>query len=151
MNTFLPYPSFEESAKCLDYRRLGKQRVEAWQIYQTLIGKSKGWQNHPAVNMWRGYERALLKYGLCICDEWIKRDYKDSLGYEFLKEFLNKFFEDSKNPIWLGDEKFHAAMRSNLLRKDPVWYGKFGWQEPPDLPYIWPTKESEYAEGRTKD
>ena len=36
MNTFLPYPSFTKSAKCLDYRRLDKQRIEAWQIYNTL-------------------------------------------------------------------------------------------------------------------
>jgi hypothetical protein len=32
MQTFLPYPSFEETAKILDYKRLGKQRVEAYQI-----------------------------------------------------------------------------------------------------------------------
>ena len=36
MQTFLPYSDFIKSAKCLDYRRLGKQRVEAWQIYNTL-------------------------------------------------------------------------------------------------------------------
>jgi hypothetical protein len=32
MQTFLPYASFEETAHILDYRRLGKQRVEGWQI-----------------------------------------------------------------------------------------------------------------------
>ncbi len=29
MQTFLPYKSFENSVKSLDYRRLGKQIVEA--------------------------------------------------------------------------------------------------------------------------
>lgn len=36
VNTFLPYPSFEESARVLDWRRLGKQRVEAQQILRVL-------------------------------------------------------------------------------------------------------------------
>lgn len=34
MQTFLPYANFEASAKVLDYKRLGKQRVEAKQILE---------------------------------------------------------------------------------------------------------------------
>ena len=30
MQTFLPYPDFKQSAACLDYSRLGKQRVEGF-------------------------------------------------------------------------------------------------------------------------
>ena len=58
MQTFLPYRSMSESVRCLDYRRLGKQRVEAFQILNALAGKSKGWTSHPATKMWRGYETA---------------------------------------------------------------------------------------------
>ena len=32
MQTFLPYPDFKKSLQTLDYRRLGKQRIEAYQI-----------------------------------------------------------------------------------------------------------------------
>lgn len=39
MQTFLPYGSFIESAKCLDYGRLGKHRVEAKQIIGGNNGK----------------------------------------------------------------------------------------------------------------
>ena len=39
VNTFLPYPDFVKSAKALDYKRLGKQRVEAWQILRALRGE----------------------------------------------------------------------------------------------------------------
>lgn len=39
MQTFMPYNSFEESAHALDQRRLGKQRVENYQILQALLGK----------------------------------------------------------------------------------------------------------------
>jgi hypothetical protein len=38
----------------------------------------------------------------------------------------------------MGQEEIHASHRSNLLRKDSEFYGKFGWAEPDDLPYFWP-------------
>jgi len=48
VNTFLPHADFVKSAESLDNKRLGKQRVEAWQILQALRGNTKGWVNHPA-------------------------------------------------------------------------------------------------------
>ena len=134
MQTFLPSPRFAESARCLDSARLGKQRVEAKQILLALRDPSYGWQNHPAVKMWRGYAPALAWYGATVCKEWRQRGYADS---------LLEFFELSDMPgeaevPWLGTEAFHASHRSNLLRKDPIWYGQFGWTELPDLPYVWP-------------
>jgi hypothetical protein len=46
LQTFLPYADFVKTAKCLDYRRLGKQRVEAFQILNILEGKTTkaGWK-----------------------------------------------------------------------------------------------------------
>ena len=48
MQTFLPFKSFQKTAKCLDYRRLGKQRVETMQILKALSQENYGWKNHPA-------------------------------------------------------------------------------------------------------
>ena len=66
MQTFLPYESFKQSARVLDWRRLGKQRVEGMQIINAIEGKPrqdskpyKGWLNHPATVMWRPYLNAL--------------------------------------------------------------------------------------------
>lgn len=136
MQTFLPYADFDKSAQCLDYRRLGKQRVECKQILQVLLNEtdSKAWVNHPATRMWRGYEGALALYGFAICSEWIKRGYNDSLlnYFELRTVLLNGL------PKWVGDEKFHSAHRSNLLRKDKEFYSKYGWSETPDLEYVWP-------------
>ena len=73
MQTFLPYRNFQKTAKSLDRQRLGKQRVEAWQILQAITNQDYGWQNHPAVKMWRGYETALSEYGIDVCKEWIDR------------------------------------------------------------------------------
>ena len=63
MQTFLPTSNFAESAKYLDYRRLGKQRVEVLQLLNSFHKPNyKGWKNHPAREMWRGYENALVMY-----------------------------------------------------------------------------------------
>jgi hypothetical protein len=137
MNTFLPYSDFGKSAQCLDYKRLGKQRVEVWQIYLALTKPSYGWKNHPAVKMWKRYELALLYYGFWVSYEWHLRGFKDSMTQRFCDELSKVGKSYMYMPKWLGNEQFHAAMRSNLLRKDPIWYGKFGWKEPNNLPYIW--------------
>ena len=137
MNTFLPYPNFIKSAKCLDYRRLGKQRVEAYQIYLSLTTDNYGWKNHPAVKMWKGCELALLFYAIVMCNEWIKRGYKDTLRTKLLKEANKRLNEKFVLPKWFGNTKFHTAMKSNLLRKDKQYYSKFGWKVRNNLPYIW--------------
>jgi hypothetical protein len=135
MQTFLPYASFAHSAAVLDYKRLGKQRVETWQILNALQGKSKGWVNHPATRMWRGYEEALACYGDAICFEWIRRGYQDTL----LPRFHSLITHNAPVlPSWFGDEALHLSHRSNLVRKDPNYYRKY-WSDVPDnMPYVWP-------------
>lgn len=132
MQTFLPYPSWIKSAQCLDYRRLNKQRVEAYQILEILAGKESRWSNHPAVLMWQGYEEALTNYYSCVCREWIKRGYKQILLPILLP------YPFYRLPDWFADPAFHASHRSNLLRKLPEWYSQFNWTEPDNLPYMWP-------------
>lgn len=142
MQTFLPYPSFEESARCLDSRRLGKQRVEACQILQTLMNMSRrGWRSHPAVKMWSGYEEALALYRDVMIHEWIRRGYKNTMTTIFTTTDV----PDIKLPPWIGDDRLHASHRSNLLRKDTGFYMIYGWEEPDNLPYFWPSKEKEYC------
>lgn len=136
MQTFLPYPDFARSARCLDRQRLGKQRVEVLQILRTLCGRSSSWANHPAVRMWRGYEGSLALYGMEVCLEWRRRGYADTCFDKIDALFPEGFA--APPPPWLGREDFHASHRSNLLRKDPVYYGQFAWIEPPNLPYVWP-------------
>jgi len=138
MQTFLPYSDFSKSARCLDRQRLGKQRVEVLQLLNALAGKTRGWINHPAASMWSGYESTLALYGDIICEEWIERKYHDTCRGKIrnICQPANAF--DYPKPQWLGDEAFHAAHRSNLLRKMPEHYKQFGWAEPDTLPYIWP-------------
>lgn len=150
MQTFLPFHSFTASASVLDYRRLGKQRVECKQLlsalgHEIVDGKlmpipadrpgKAGWANHPAAKMWRGYERALAEYQRIMIMEWISRGYQNNMVMIGTDEIGNSY----PDPPWLGDPSFHASHRSNLLRKDPVHYGQFDWDEPDTLEYVWPT------------
>ena len=81
MQTFLPYANFNRSARALDYKRLGKQRVEALQIHNIVSGKrtTGGWVNHPAVKMWKGYAAALAVYHNTMIDEWVDRGYNNNM------------------------------------------------------------------------
>lgn len=139
MQTFLPYESFDLSAQSLDYRRLGKQRVEAKQILLALGRTSGGWVNHPAVRMWRGYENALCNYGYFICGNWIERGYRDSLQGWFVQQQNGPIVL----PPWLGDPELHRSHQSNLVRKDPDFYRVQFPLVPDDLPYVWPVSQRE--------
>lgn len=134
MQTFLPLPSFTESARVLDRQRLGKQRVECMQIV-TALTEGGDWANHPAVLMWQGHVPALCEYGAAICGEWVSRGYKDTCRLFFAP--LRSV--DPVMPWWFGRPEFHASHRGRLLMKDPAWYGQFNWTEGP-CEYWWPTK-----------
>lgn len=133
MQTFLPLPSFADSLSVLDYRRLGKQRVEALQLIRAISGETTGWRNHPAAVMWRDTLDALKVYHDIAIREWIRRGYRNTMPLYGIHV--------AELPSWLGDDDFHASHRSNLLRKDPHFYSRYGWTEPQTLPYVWPTHE----------
>jgi len=132
MQTFLPCPDFAESAGILDHRRLGKQRLEAAQILATL-GSGGAWRHHPAVLMWAAHEPALRHYMNAMIFEWVARGFRNTMK-------MARTGGRAKMPPWLGDHALHASHRSNLLRKDPEFYGQYGWTEGPDLPYVWPVR-----------
>ena len=107
--------------------------------YNVLTGKtkSKAWQNHPAVKMWKGYEKALDCYHNTAIHVWKKRGYKNTMKLIPVSDVTS-----AEMPPWMGNDKFHLSHMSNLLRKDPIHYREFsGYGIPNDLPYIWPTKE----------
>lgn len=139
MQTFLPYPDFAASAKVLDRQRLGKQRVETLQITRALV-QGRGWIHHPATKMWANHLGALLAYQRAICGEWVGRGYADTCLHKTLAELVGLSPEsvDPLLPPWFDDEVFHRAHQSNLIRKDPAFYGPQFPGVPDDLPYLWP-------------
>lgn len=160
MQTFLPHPDFRASARTLDVRRLGKQRVEAIQVLRGLIVPGYGWRNHPAVRMWAGYEEALVRYGLEVCALWSGRGYRDTCAATLVTDLAafrpgppprsqTRLRKAGELPPWLGDPAFHRSHQSALLRKDPTTYAPLFPGVPDDLPYIWPTSDRAGPEPRT--
>jgi hypothetical protein len=148
VQTFLPYADFEASARALDPKRLGKQRVECLQVLRGLTVPGYGWRHHPAVKMWRGHEEALGRYSLTCCEVWVERGFGDTcaatIGTELAQAGVRRVRTQAELaqagalPGWLGDEDFHRSHRSSLLRKDPAFYGAAFTGVPDDLPYVWP-------------
>lgn len=146
MQIFLPYPSFKESLKTLDNKRLGKQRVETYQIISAITRRPKldgtpykGWLNHPCTIMWRDYVPALKLYLNNSIEEWIVRGFKNTMSFE-------SFDEDPILPKWFGNKKFHSSHRANLLKKEPNFYSQYGWSENPADPYVWMDEKGKWYE-----
>lgn len=139
MQTFLPYEDVTKSAQSLDRLRLGKQRVENLQIIRAITDPDYGWQNHPAVNMWRGHETYLYIYHIAIVREWKRRGYKDTTELKFINIMHSMPHKiRHERPAFLGDSDFHISHQSNLIRKNPEYYIPIFGDVPDDLPYVWP-------------
>jgi hypothetical protein len=141
MQVFLPYKCFEQSAKVLDMKRLGKQRVEVLQLLNSITKIKnnepyKGWSNHPCRKMWHNYSNALVVYGQAICKEWLSRGYKDTC-YDKITSFYNPN-EETVVPSFVGDDNFHESHRSMLIQKKPDFYRSLFPDTPDNLEYIWP-------------
>lgn len=183
VNTFLVDSDYRKSAQQLDYRRLGKQRVEAYQILNLIqnirllstqsgiqltsengknfqkfvqdvkkwytklghlfiitsdeklvecyqdkkeakVGKDErlikmGFCNHPAVEMWYGYEDALKEYINAHIEEWIARGYKNTMKTYAVKA--------KEHPEWTEWSEIHenhkgALLKKELDRAEKPWY-----------------------------
>lgn len=154
MQTFLPYPGFDASARVLDRRRLGKQRVETIQVLRALTVHGYGWRHHPAAAMWAGYEEALVRYGLDVCAVWCEGGGADTCATTLATDLAKgtgltavrtqeKLAAADELPPWLGDKEFHRSHQSSLVRKDPGHYRQYFGDVPDDLPYVWPSSDRE--------
>jgi hypothetical protein len=150
VQTFVPYADFAATARVLDTKRLGKQRVEVIQIVRALTVPGYAWASHPAVLMWKGHEEALGRYGLAICDEWVARGFGDTCaatiradlaaaGVTQLRD-LGTLAQEGALPGWLEDEAVLRSHRSALVRKEPAHYAALFPGVPTDLPYVWPVR-----------
>ncbi len=151
VNTFFVDENVEVTAKVLDYKRLGKQRVEAMQIIKVLsdpnlyvwVDKDHGktlvktkipWSNHPATIMWQGYLNALKYYFNVMTQEWVAQGYKNTIP-------LYEVTQPIEMPPWSKWKCVHYSHQASLTRKDPKFYmGKFSYPEIYNtIGYIWPS------------
>ena len=140
MQTFMPYANYKSSLLTLDFSRLGNQiwREGKGLLTSLLVTKRGRW---PALEMWRGHERALADYcriGAMVMDQrgWYRPEVRARWHAYF--EDLMFGLPDTGPPAWIGDQAVHDSHKSALMRKNPEWYGQFGWAVPHDLEYVWP-------------
>ena len=165
MQTFLPYTSTIACAQELDNKRLNKQILEGYQILNILSGKSKGvaWKNHPAVLMWKGFERGLWQYVEAMVQIANLRGIKTENNVKNLQALYDQCWENwgnNKPEFWNDDVKVMRVItthRANLFKKDPIYYYKYQnavnspYNNPccPDkkepCKYYWPTHEEKNA------
>jgi len=146
MQIFLPYPDFRESLRVLDNKRLGKQRVETYQIISAITRRPKldgtpykGWLNHPCTIMWKDYVEALKVYMNISIEEWIGRGFKNTMEIETIPKSFTY-------PPFIGNDRFHSSHIANLLKKEPEFYNKYGWIENPSDPYVWMDNHGKWYE-----
>lgn len=164
VNTFLPYPDIKKSAQSLDRERLGKQRLEAYEIIllleeydRTGVIPTKGWSSHPAFRSWLGFTNHLKVYFNFIVREWIERGYKNNMPLYPIDEtpynIVQIFYDGSRFvyetdkineysfPLWVGFPPFYLSHQAALLRKNPQYY-KFMYHETLipfiNVGYLWP-------------
>lgn len=130
MQTFIPYPDFGESAAVLDNLRLNKQLLEGRQLYNIISGQatSKGWKNHPAAVMWRGFDTSFFHYLLAIKNECVNRGINTLKNWQAIVDMHEKNWNRGDNivmPHWWGDERVHQSHRNNLYKKNPDHYPQF--------------------------
>ena len=99
MQVFLPEHTYRDCAQALDQKRLVKQLLEGRQILSALAGETKGWVNHPATRMFKGYEGELVSYLLQIKIEMQERGYKWENNWDTITGTWTKYFKPKHGTI----------------------------------------------------
>lgn len=151
MITFFPMFGYRASLQSLDDQRLNKQVLECSQIIDTIMDETRGYQNHPAVTMWRENVLSLCNYGaIAALTHSDRRGNGITHRQVWFAQRATEIREGSSaeciadwalTPPWVGDIWFHRSHRSRLIEKAPLYYN--GWGETPEsMPYLWPVATS---------
>lgn len=142
----MPFDDFTWSARTLSDDDIAQQMLDTQTIMYHLVYATYGWDNdHPAVSMWEGHERALLAYQQAMCSEWsLGRGHKDTAGCwdttraMFLDVILDPMAAPLIPPAWMGNVDFHLSHQAYLLRKDNEFYRKKFPGNRTERELIWP-------------
>lgn len=115
----------QETAIFLDERRLNKQIIETQQILDALNGK-KAWSNHPCTLQYKGREKWLGNYKLCL--EFYKKgqlaeaNYVNFLCLQETPPFhTQEYFDQMKRRLYEKDEEYYKQW-SYLGKSLDNWY-----------------------------
>lgn len=160
MKTFLTHIGYNKSLQQLDDHRLGAQRVDARKLLMILGGHSNGYEQHPSIQMWRGWELSLCMYGAAACYQWrlVRNNecdlyawFADQANWWQRNGISEKYapFHDAQEPFppWCKDLDLMRSHRSNLIRMAPLYYSHKWPNTPENMPYLWPINDTEEPNG----
>jgi len=130
MQVFRPYIDWRMSARVLDDRRLGKQRVEAKQVMMTIFRRMglirdgrRGWLNHPIALMYyndgKPYISDLIGYFNVCVEEWMPSGMRSSISLSDIEHLILGVASAEGHPLTHVHE---IEYRRILTLKDPEHY-----------------------------
>ncbi len=140
MQIFRPYIDHRKSARFLDDRRLGRQRVEAKQVLLAILRRRgvlrdgrRGWLNHPIVLMYDEgpYVDDLVEYFYAVVEEWTRRGYRNNMSLNDVEPLLKEVEGAPGTPV---TGELAREYRRLLLLKEPChYYNKLSAEELEEL------------------
>jgi len=155
VNTFLISDDWNETARALDTRRLGRQIQEVYELASVVLRHELGqpavenmltglsipqierlwtaYQHHPVVRMWVGHSRALVEYGQACADEWQERQGIAHLMGAKIEKLMILYgeFLTQAPPLWQYREELYKVHRGVLLWKGRCDAAIIGWKDAP--------------------
>ncbi len=116
--TLVPRISFEETAASLPDKDLKLMRVVSLRVLRILtcghdIGITR--TGRRSVNLWQGHTQALIRYGMAIARELVRRGYRDTSMEEFRSHFVCELVT---KPQWVFWPRLRMSHRAYInLRK----------------------------------
>jgi len=117
----VPFVSFKKSAICMADKDLKLTRVAILRCLRKL-NRNPSRQPIKAVEAWRGYEQALIRYGIQIALECKQRGFVDK-SLEKLQNLLTT--ESWEKPKWVYWNKCRESYQSYLRLQD---YRRYIWR-----------------------
>ena len=138
LQTWLPYPSFRESAVVLSDSHLQQQRLHVLELLEKFhtvehselpdgYGRHVFTESSPIMRMWKGYEVQLAEYGLEVCEEHAVRTRREDPLYGKIFFHLEAAIGegvDMGKPNWWGNADFHHGHQTALFVRDKRHYNQ---------------------------
>jgi hypothetical protein len=106
--TLVPYMNFEKCAKCFHDRDLKLMRVAALRTLKRL--NEPDLDSNKAVQLWIGYEQALVHYGMAIATECRRRGFADASLEVFKAKYVPGLYNKPEWIKWARLRKSHQAI-----------------------------------------
>lgn len=146
---YFPYADFDQTIQSFDVPMRKKQLHAVRDVLTDLEGQFSFVKRPPrvpppSVQAWRGYERALARYGVAICaslDGIVKWRGHFGFAHSDIHRTYEESFADEPDvmPPWWGREDIHTSHQVALATKDKK---AIVWPELPVYPEV--TNDEQY-------